>query len=327
VQNSNPTKKAFEAMVSSEFAPEAVRRYQTVATEAQRELGGPAHTPRLLPKSLVDQTVAEVAGLPPEKAANRMEGLQKRFGPMWTEVLAEMSGKLAPGYATIGRLTAPEDSRVRTDLAAALKAGPDLRKNLLDTDAKDVDRRVEEALQPYSKLVAQAGPGAQMVLREELAAARALAYQAVVKGDDPSSAAKKATNALVFDRYDIGDTYLAPKGAMGLTQREVSRIMRDTPATAFPKAAGGDAALSDDYRREAKRREAVRGYWANVTDVSTGRLGVEWRTGEGAPVILNSGERVRLFFDDLKSLPPAPRRGAIPPALESTPGGAAVRAQ
>jgi hypothetical protein len=327
VQNSNPARKAFDAMVQSNFAPEAVRRYSTVATEAQRDLGGPGHTPRLLPKSLIDQTVADVASLAPEQAANKMESLQKQFGPMWAEVLGEMHGKIAPGYATIGRLTAPSDARTRTELANALKAGPDLRKNILDTDAKDIDAKVEQALQPYARILSQAGPGAQAVLREEFAAAKALAYQSVAKGESPAAAAKRATAALVFDRYDAGATFLAPKGEIGAAQREAARIMQNTPASAFVPAAGGDAALSDTYRRDANRREAMRGFWANVTDQSTSRLGIEWRNSDGTPVTLDSGERVRLYFDDLKNLPPQATRGALPAGVNTTPGGAAVRAR
>jgi len=327
VQNSNPARKAFDAMVQSNFAPEAVRQYSMAATAAQRELGGPGHTPRLLPKSLVEQTVADVASLAPEQAANKMESLRTQFGPMWTEVLGEMHGKVAPGYATLGRLTAPTDARTRTELAGALKAGPDLRKNILDTDAKDIDAKVEQQLQPYARILSQAGPGAQAVLREELAAARALAYQSVAKGESPTAAAKKATSALVFDRYDMGSTFLAPKGQIGQAQREAARLMQETPASAFVPAAGGDAALSDTYRRDANRREAMRGFWANVTDQSTGKLGIEWRNSDGTPVMLDSGERVRLYFDDLKNMPVQPARGALPSGLETTPGGAAVRAR
>lgn len=326
IQNVTPVKQAYEAMVNSQFDPKAVSRYAAVSAEAQRDLGGPGFSARLLPKAQVDQVLAEVSSLPPEQVANRMESLQKQYGPLWGEILSQMGGKLPPGYSTLGRLSAPTDSLTRTTLADALKAGPDLRKNLLETDAKDVDRRVEEAMLPYSRIVSQAGAAAQIVLREETAAAKALAYQMVARGQSPNEAAKNAANALIFDRYDTGETFLAPKGMLGQAQREAARLMRETPVDAFPKAAGGDAALSDQYRREANKREAERGFWANVTDTASGKLGIEWRNSDGTPVILDSGERVRLFFDDLRNLPPPPRRGALPRGTSATQGGAAVRA-
>lgn len=325
VQNHTAARKAWDAVTQSNFTPESVKNYAAIAREAQRELGGPGMTPRLLPKSVVDQTVAEVGSLPPEQAANRMEALQRQFGPMWTEVLGQMHGKLAPGYATLGRLTSATDAVTRKDLADALKAGPDLRKNLMETDAKDIDRRVDEALAPYARVASQAGAASQLVIREELAAARSLAYSLVAKGESPSNAVKKAANALVFDRYDVADTYLAPKNTLSMVERETARIMRETPAKAFPPAAGGDAALSEDYRREANRSAATRGYWANVTDTASGKLGVEWRTGDGAPVILDNGERVRVYFDDLRNMPPPPRRGVLPRGTAVAPGGAVTR--
>lgn len=326
IQNVTPVKQAYEAMVNSQFDPKAVSRYAAVSAEAQRDLGGPGFSARLLPKSQVDQVLAEVGSLPPEQVANRMESLQKQYGPLWGEILSQMGGKLPPGYSTLGRLSAPTDYLTRTTLADALKAGPDLRKNLLETDAKDVDRRVEEAMLPYSRIVSQAGAPAQIVLREETAAAKALAYQMVARGQSPNEAAKNAANALIFDRYDTGETFLAPKGMLGQAQREAARLMRETPVDAFPKAAGGDAALSDQYRREANKREAERGFWANVTDTASGKLGIEWRNSDGTPVVLDSGERVRLFFDDLRNLPPPPRRGALPRGTSATQGGAAARA-
>jgi len=325
IQNSNPAKKAYDAMNESNFSPESVRRYAAVAAEAQRDLGGPTHSVKLLPKQLVDQVVSEVAGLPPEQAANRMEALQKQFGPLWTEVLGEMRGKVPAGVSTLGRLSSVEDSRVRVDLASALKDGKDLRKNLLDADAKEVDARVDEGLQPYARVVSQAGPGAQMMLAEELAAAKALSYKYTAQGASPGAAAKRAVNDLVFSRYDVADTYLAPKGALSLSQKESARVMRNTPADQFPEAVGGDPSVSSKYRREANKAAAELGYWANVTDLSTGKLGIEWRYSDGTPVMLQGGERVRLLFDDLKALPTAPRRGALPRDFSQTSGGATVR--
>lgn len=324
IQNSNPAKKAFDAMSDSNFSPESVRRYAAVAAGAQRDLGGPIHSVKLLPKQMTDQVVSEIASLPPEQAANRMESLQKQFGPLWTEVLGEMRGKVPAGVSTLGRLTSVEDSRVRVDLASAIK-DKDLRKNLLDTDAKEVDARVDEGLQPYARVVSQAGSGAQMMLSEELAAAKALSYKYVSQGASPSAAAKKAVNDLIFNRYDVGDTFLAPKGVLSLAQRQAAKIMQETPADQFPEAAGGDPSVSSKYRRDANRAAADLGYWANVTDLSSGKLGIEWRYGDGTPVLLQGGEKVRLLFDELKNLPTAPRKGALPRDFTQTPGGATTR--
>lgn len=325
VQNHSAARKAYDAMVQANFAPETVRRYSTAVVEAQRELGGPAFTPRALPKALVDQTVADINNLPPEQAANRMEALRQQFGPMWGQVLGEMHGRINPGYATVGRLTAPSDALPRAELVGALRAGPDLRKNLSEVDVKTADAKIDSAMAPYLRVASQAGFGAQAVVREELAAARALAYSYVAKGVSPNDAARRAADTLIYNRYDMGETFSAPKGMLGSAQREANRIMRATPASAFMPAADESGLLSEGYRQEANRSQAMRGFWANVTDSATGKMGIEWRSAQGEPVILKSGERVRLFFDDLKALPPAAPRGALSGRTTETPGGAAVR--
>lgn len=322
VQTVDPVKKAYDAMVNSKFEAGAVKWYATVSAQAQRDLGGPGFSPKLLPKSQADQVIAEVGSLPPEQVANRMESLRKQYGPMWGEVLQQAYGKLPPGYTTLGRLDTAADAHVRVDLANALKSGADLRKNIADADAKETDNRVDEALRPYASVISQAGPGAQTVLREELAAARALAYQAVARGESPRTAAKNAANSLIFDRYETGTTFLAPKGQLGLAQREASRTMQSVSDADFLPAPGGDPSLSDDYRRKATADAARRGYWANVT--VDNRLGIEWRSADGTPVALTDGEPVRLFFDELRSTPNAPRRGALPRGFGATPGGAAT---
>lgn len=324
VQTIGPVRKAYDAMVNSNFDPQAVSRYATISKEAQQSLGGPGFQTRLLPQSQLDQVAAEISSLPPEQVANRMESLRKQYGPLWGEVLQQGYGKLPPGYTTLGRLTTGQDAHTRVDLANALKAGKDLRKNIPDAEAKDVDNMVEQNMLPYSRILSQAGPGSQRVLAEELAAARALAYQMVARGESPKTAAKNAANSLIFNRYDMGETFLAPKGMLGAAQREVNKLMRETQDGQFPPAPGGDAALSEDYRRKAVADAARRGYWANVT--VDNKLAIEWRSADGTPVILGEGEPVRLFFDDLKNTPNAPRRRAVPRGFTQTPGGAAVLA-
>ena len=324
LQTVGPVRKAYDAMVNSNFDPQAVSRYATISKEAQQSLGGPGFQTRLLPQAQLDQVVAAISSLPPEQVANRMESLRKQYGPLWGEVLQQGYGKLPPGYTTLGRLDGAPFAHTRFDLAGALKAGKDLRKNLPDADAKAVDDGVDKYMQPYARVLSQAGGGSQRVLAEELTAARALAYQYVTRGDSPATAAKKAADNLLFNHYDMGETFLAPKGMLGAAQREVNKLMRETQDGQFPPAPGGDAALSEGYRRKAVADAARRGYWANVT--VDNKLAIEWRSADGTPVILGEGEPVRLFFDDLKNTPNAPRRRAVPRGFTQTPGGAAVLA-
>lgn len=322
VQTVGPVKKAYDAMVKSNFNPQSVSRYATITKEAQQSLGGPGFQTRLLPQSQIDQVTAEISSLPPEQVANRMESLRKQYGPLWGEVLQQGYGKLPPGYTTLGRLDGAQHTHTRFELVNALKAGKDLRKNIPDADAKDVDNQVEQRMAPYSRVLAHAGPGSQRVLAEEYAAARALAYQYVAQGDNPATAARKAADNLLFNHYDTADTFIAPKGLLGAAQREANKIMRQTQDGEFLPAPGSDPALSEDYRRRAMADMARRGYWVNFTDGD--RLGIEWVSANGNSVVLGEGEPVRLFFDDLKNMPNAPRRGSVPRGFTQTPGGAAM---
>lgn len=298
---------AYQKMRDANFSPESVNRYKTLMRSTQQDMGAPWQTPRLIQKAEVDTIAAQLGSAAPEQVADQMEALKKQYGTMWMEVMGELhtGGKVRPEYLTLGRLDSAADAWVRVDLAEALKSDETIKKNLPEGTAKDIDGRVETAFQPYARSLAWSGAAGQTVLAGEMQSAKQLAYYYSQRGMSAGDAAKKASNALIFDRYDVADTYLAPKGQLSRAQTEAARIMRETPATAFPAAAGGDAALSEDYRRNAERSDAQRGLWVNVTDTESGKFGIEWRKSDGVqPVILNDGKRVRIFFDDLKNTPP-----------------------
>jgi len=332
IQNSQTVATAFKAMQESNFAPQAVAEYRTVAAAMQRDMGDPAHTPKLLPKMVIDQLAAQVASMPAESVADGMEELRKKYGPMWTEVMGELQQdkKVRSEYLTLARLDAPRDAVVRVDLAEAIKSDEIIRKNLPEGDAKMIDDKVSAALLPYARTLSRAGAAGQAILRGEERSAQQLAYYYRMQGSSVSDAATKATDALINSKYDFGNTFLAPKDERGQSQlgpaeRESRRIMRETPVSQFVEQPGGDPNLSPEYRRNATMLDAQRGYWVNITDLEKNRLGIEWLDGSGKPVTLKDGQRVRLFFDELKNLPPEPRRASGPVrSFGSTPGGAAT---
>lgn len=322
IQNVPAVAQAFQAMRDAQFSPDAVADYRTRALSAQKDLGAPHQLPKLLPKSMTDMLVAEISSLPAEQVADRMEVLQKQYAPMWGEVLGELqAAKVRPEYVTLGRLTDPRQAHVRVALAEALKSDEIIRKNLAETDAKDIDAAVEAAMQPYARTLAHLGANGQAALRGEIRSAQQLAYLYRMQGASVNDAAKKAANGLIFDYYDTEGSYLAPKGKMGLAESNARHVMRTTPIENFPEAAGGDANLSPEYRRKAEYNAAQRGHWVNVTDPVGGRLGIEWLKEDGTPVILKDGTRVRLYFDDLTALPLRQSRGREGYYSE-TPGGA-----
>jgi hypothetical protein len=294
--------------------PETFRAAISYADQIQANLGVPSWSRTYLGTQGASQMVASINAAPAEKAANEIENLATRYGPMWPNVLNELSGKgLNPTYATVARLTRPEDASVRVDLVSAINTGATtLRDNLgTATDAKDISEGVRNRFADFARTLQNDGAAGQRLLNHEITSAEMLAMLYRQRGDSVSTAVRKATDALVNNRYDFEGTFRAPKGMGSRVSRATQTALDGLTADQFAPAPGGNAALSDEYRQNAALDFARRGTWANTPQGN----GVELLYPNGSPVVLKNGQRVRLLFDSLSAgrAAPADTGGAVMP--------------
>jgi hypothetical protein len=280
--------------------PQKFRAAISYADQLQANLGVQPWARTYLGTQGASGMVASINAAQPEKAADEIENMAKRYGDLWPNVVNELAGKgLNPAYTTVARLTQPTDASIRTDLVTALSTGPQTLKDNLGTgtDAKDISEGVRSAYADFASTLQRDGAAGQRLLQNEVASAEMLAMLYRQRGDSVSTAVRKATDALVNERYDFEGTFRAPKGVGSRASRAAEVTLNNLSAEQFAPVAGGDASLSDTYRRAAALDYARRGTWANTPNGD----GIELLYPNGSPVVLENGQRVRMMFNALPS--------------------------
>jgi hypothetical protein len=298
VVNSSP--RLQQMLADGAQDPQKFRAAISYADQLQANLGVQPWARTYLGTQGAAGMVASINAAQPEKAADEIENMAKRYGDLWPNVVNELAGKgLNPAYTTVARLTQPTDASIRTDLVTALNTGPQTLKDNLGTgtDAKDISEGVRSAYADFSSTLQRDGAAGQRLLQNEVASAEMLAMLYRQRGDSVSTAVRKATDALVNERYDFEGTFRAPKGVGSRASRAAEVTLNGLTAEQFAPAAGGDASLSDTYRRAAALDYARRGTWANTPNGD----GIELLYPNGSPVVLENGQRVRMMFNALPS--------------------------
>jgi hypothetical protein len=298
VVNSSP--KLQRMLAEGAQDPQKFRAAISYADQLQANLGVQPWARTYLGTQGASSMVASINAAQPEKAADEIENMAKRYGDLWPNVVNELAGKgLNPAYTTVARLTQPTDASIRTDLVTALNAGPQTLKDNLGTgtDAKDISEGVRSRYADFASTLQRDGAAGQRLLQNEVASAEMLAMLYRQRGDSVSTAVQKATDALVNERYDFEGTFRAPKGVGSRASRAAEVTLNGLTAEQFAPVAGGDASLSDTYRRAAALDYARRGTWANTPNGD----GIELLYPNGSPVVLENGQRVRMMFNALPS--------------------------
>lgn len=295
--------------------PEKFRRVVATIDQKQADLGVPAWRRTYYGKTQAASLAAELnaaVATDPEKAANRIEVLAKAYGPHWGNVLNELTGQgLNETLAVAARFDGPLDAVTRVDLVKAIAALPDNRKLVEETALKDIRARLQTEMADFAKSFAAYGPAGAAVVRREFDAAEALALSMLRAngGRDPAGAARKAADLMVNTRYDFADTYRTPKNLGAKVGTAATQTLRQLGIDDMAPAAGGDPALSEEYRKRAALKAAESGRWINTPDGK----GIELHQQDGRPVILRNGQRVRLMFDALPEPEAAQTGGFVAP--------------
>lgn len=289
--------------------PERFREALAKSNELQGRLGVPEWRRGVLGQGAAQQTAQRLNAVPPEQAADELEGLARQYGPLWGNAMRELAdAKLNPAFMTLARLDGPQDVAVRKNLATALQTGRDtLRKNISVPIANAVDEKVMDKMTDFARTVSYDGTTGQQVMAAETASAQALAYLYVQRGLSESDAAKRAVNDLLGDRYDFTDSYRTPKGMSSRVDGLAREIQRKLTPEQFAPVTGGDPALGVEYRQRVAWSMAVNnGLWLNTPDGKGIQLYVpDDNSGMGySPAKLKTGEPVIVNFDSAQNWTP-----------------------
>ena len=237
----------------------------------------------------------------PEQAANRLETLATQYGPLWANAINELEGGgLNTTFVVAARLTNPDkDALTRRDLVTAVTAAQDTKAAVRPDDLKTLNEALNKLYQPFERpLTSQGAAGARTLIRET-DAARSLALLYMTRDQiSPQEAARKATDNLIMNRYDMQKTFFAPKGLGNKAQTLAEQTVRNLKLEDMPLPAGGDRNLTEDARRRAALSFAQRGTWVNTPEGN----GIQLLDPNRSPVRLRDGRHVVLMFDALPEI-------------------------
>lgn len=282
-------------------AQEAVNLSLTLQADA----GIPEVDRRILPATMAETAVRQLATLPPEGRADAIEGLSKTYGAHWPKVYRELvEQKLPTGYEVLATVDHPV---ARKELAEAQSVGREPLRQAAGKGAKEVDDGVRAALEPLiQSLALQPGGGAKVSLWEDNI--RLLAYRYAMSMP-AADAARKAADEVVLGKYDFvsqdgGLTVRAPKGQGDLMAAYGRRLIGSLTPADLPDI-GGNPKLSAADRQDILLGSVRRGIWVS-NEQDDGWVLLDARH---QPVTRADGRRIEFRFADALAAP-APKHEA-----------------
>jgi hypothetical protein len=226
-----------------------------------------------------------------------------------------------PLMVGLGYKDSVDDAGLRRLVAEFGQAGvKTLRENVGEINARDIDAEIAGKMPEFNRTLYHAGRAGQEIIQRELRMVKLVAYGLHQKGGKSAEdAGTDAYNMVIGNRYDLSDTYRAPKGELGLVERGISARVSQAwgaPEMFAPVAPGrfankqiADSPIMQQHLRDAARRNALEnGVWVN-TDTEAGpglvRLAPDDRNAGGyAPVKLADGSDWVITFEELRQAPP-----------------------
>jgi hypothetical protein len=294
----------------------AARHYAVVAEQEQRRLGVPPDKVAIVPQPYIDAMQAELNT--PDKDgshklfAKKMQALKETWGPAWGLINKQLSKTAGSLTVVLGNgVLAPAADRL---VELANQSTADVLKPIPDNKKSDIQREVQEAFLPFTKTVLVTS-GGQKLMQDYIDQGTKYTASMVSRGEDPTTAARKAFNDLVGHRYDFRSTYRVPKNE-GVTPQAVD--------------AGADAALRGIDKFDLKvpvdklyKTGTTEAYRRKSYDSSL-RSNAVWVNdpeGEGGLILLyhndavekKDGTVLRLSWKELQTLSATGREGPATP--------------
>ena len=307
-----------------------IQQVAAASLEAQRRMGVPEGSRRILNNSQVAQFAETLRITGPETAdlTPRLNALAEQFGPLWGRAYGELvqHGKVAwPVQALVG-MTAPQQAEGRANLQAALRfvaeRGPEALDKLIPADErKTIPAEVETALGDFAEATRHHPGGAGF--RATVQAAVDLQTRWYAKnGLKAADAAARAYQDVIGARWDAaGDdgsgffgrtpTMLVPKGQAGAIETALDRTRAAIKAPDLaPLADPLNPGATEQQRRDATLAAARRGIWINNADASGAVLKGRTPSGGIIDILDSQGRPIQMSFRDAAAQPAAAPRPA-----------------
>ena len=280
--------------------------YAAVMEREQTRIGIPQLDQRLLPQSDIDSMNARFAGAAGNDDPQARTGLvgqvqheAKLWGDNWPQVMSQLAPQTQP---IVRAIAAGADPVAMTRLLALdpKEAKPSvILKQQSETKAGDLNKNTESAMAPFRATMVGRQVDRDYSSYYNLATELGALY--VRDGDDAPTAATKAFNALIGNRYEFRDTWRIPK-SLGL---DGDQIQAGTLAARNQIASGAiaaapaidDMALGQNNRTDSLTKFGRDGRF--VTSPKQDGLNLVYgdkfvRGTDGQPLLLNWDQLAKL---------------------------------
>lgn len=291
----------------AEADPKKLPAALEMSDQVQSQLGVPPFDRRLLGKGQAETMVRQVMDLKGEKMADAMQGMAAQYGRYWPQVFRELQQHKLPDNLSV--LATIDNPVARVQMANTLKAETERKgssRDLAGEDAKDIDKDVAVALEPFRRSLSLAPNGTQVGDRYE-DSVKLLAYRYAVQGMKGSQAAKQAAQDVALERYDFAQSgpaaIRAPKGRMDQAQQWAKLAAESLKPEDIqaPPARPGET-LTIQQRESAYAQAARRGFW--ITNENDD--GWVLMDPAGQPVMKRDGTRVGFRYDEIPAVTAKP---------------------
>jgi hypothetical protein len=248
------------------------------------------------------------------------------WGQYWPQVYSQIAKDIGPTarvIANMGNTPAASvmsmNSHVKTE---------DLKKSLMQSDAKTIDDSIDRLLVPARESLASYTTGGVQTFNDYDNEIKRLAYMyAGQGGTSPVDAAKRAVNDVWGQKYEVRGAVRYPKEPgldIKAAERGTSRILAESENIAVMVPPEEAAILGKEYtaKQLANSLKNV-GFFVTNGDDSGVTL---WMRGKSGPQAVQgtNGREISYTWKQLQDIGLRPDKPAVTPTFETSGGGAAT---
>lgn len=199
-------------------SPETIRAAVRSNLAGQEAMGIPKPQQRVLSKAQAQTTISNLISKPMAERGGILMQLQETYGDQFPSVMRDLSDKGFNGIGldprTMVLASIAGNPALSQQMATVLDTGSkELRDGLDRTAVSDAEKNVRAALSPWAQTVRAGAFGMERepMLNGIASAVEDLAVSYVRNGENSATAATRAADQVINDRFTVQDTYYIPK--------------------------------------------------------------------------------------------------------------------
>ena len=205
-------------LVEAAEDPTMAQRMVRAGQAYQARLGIPRSRQRTLSVSQAQGIIADIQSRPMSERAGALLGLQEQYGAFFPDVMRDLADKgfnnvgLDPRVMVLASIAG--NPALSQQMAAVLEVGrKELKAGLEGEVVSDTTRRVRTEIAPWMQAARNGAFGVERepMLNGIAAAVEDLALSYVRDGEASATAAKRAADQVINDRFTVQGTYYVPK--------------------------------------------------------------------------------------------------------------------